>query len=355
MTSFLQALRDYLSTNWRDLVWPAMLFAGVLLLGLVIRRIVFGRLKTLAKKTGSPVDDAVVDSLRGPVLLWIVILGIYAATDFSRLPPTITRWSERILVALWIVSLTLVLSRLAGRLMRLYAARTGTHAMGTLPQTLATVLVALVGIVTLLSQLGVEIRPLLTALGVGGLAVALALQDTLSNLFAGFYVSLARQIRVGDFIQMEGGQRGTVQDVGWRTTVLREPAGNLIVIPNNKVAQSIIVNFSLPQPQMVLAINIRTSYANDADQVERILQEEAKAALGQVPGLLENPAPNVLFVPGFGDNFLEFTLICHVTSHEAQGPVQHELRKRVFRRFRAEGIAVSALAPPLAVLPKPRN
>ena len=93
----------------------------------------------------------------------------------------------------------------------------------------------------------VDIRAILAALGVGGLAVALALQDTLSNLFAGFYVSVARQIRIGDFVKIDAGQSGYVQDIGWRSTTLRELGGSLIFIPNNKLAQSIVTNYHLPQ------------------------------------------------------------------------------------------------------------
>ena len=193
MNSFFETITQYLSTNWSDLLWPAALFTGVLLVGMVLRRIVFGRLRVWASKTDSQIDDLLVESLRGPVLLWIIILGIYVATDISRLPAAATRWTGRALMVLWIVSLTLALARLAGRLVHVYSGRgAGAAPTGTLPQTLATLVVALLGALALLNEFGITITPYLAALGVGGIAVALALQDTLSNFFSGFYVSLAR-------------------------------------------------------------------------------------------------------------------------------------------------------------------
>ena len=122
-----------------------------------------------------------------------------------------------------------------------------SSAGGTLTEVLASLIIWILGILTLLQMVfDVDIRAILAALGVGGLAVALALQDTLSNLFAGFYVSVARQIRIGDFVKIDAGQSGYVQDIGWRSTTLRDLGGSLIFIPNNKLAQSIVTNYNLP-------------------------------------------------------------------------------------------------------------
>lgn len=335
MNSYLQNAYEFVSTHWSDLLIPLALFVGVVLAGLAIRRVVFGRLRTWVTQTESPVDNVLVDSLRGPVLLWIIILGIYVATDMSRLPAQALRWSERALIVLWIVSLTLVLSRLAGRLVQSYS---GHGVAGSLPQTLATLVVALLGGLTLLNEFGISITPILTALGVGGIAIALALQDTLSNLFAGFYVSVAGHVRVDDFIQLETGQQGYVSDIGWRSTTLRDRANNLIAIPNNKLAQSIVINYHLPEKRMQLRIPVNVSYASDPDQVERVLVDVARSAADEVPGLLTDPAPVALLLPGFGEHSLEFSLICAVTDYEAQFPVQHALRKRILRRLQQEGI-----------------
>jgi small-conductance mechanosensitive channel len=115
---------------------------------------------------------------------------------------------------------------------------------------------------------------------------------------------------------------------------------NLVIVPNAKLGQNTITNYHLPEPRMSRLIPIGVSYAADPDHVERLLVEEATKAAGEVPGLLAEPAPFVRFIPGFGAYSLDFTLICAVASFVDQYLAQHELRKRILRRFRAEGIEI---------------
>jgi small-conductance mechanosensitive channel len=281
-----------------------------------------------------------VESLHGPLLLWILILAILLAAEYSDLPRGVTHWSAQVLMALWIVSLTLVLSRLSGRMVRSYSTRLeGALPVSTLTEVLAGLVIWILGVLTLLEQVfEVDIRAILAALGVGGLAVALALQDTLSNLFAGLYVSVARQIRIGDFVKIDAGQNGYVQDIGWRSTALKELGGNLIFIPNNKLAQSIVTNYNLPQRSIGIGITVPVTYDADPIQVERLLAEVGSSAIGQVPGLLKDPAPSAKFIPGFGKTSMDFTLDCHVAEYADQFLVQGELRKRIYLRFREEGV-----------------
>jgi small-conductance mechanosensitive channel len=332
VNTFLENVLRYLPEPWRGLAVPFAVFVAVVALGLVVRRIAFARLRNWARSTSTRVDETLLDSLHGPALLWIIILGIYIATDISQLPRSVASWSERALLVLWIVSLTLAISKLASRLVRTYMP------VGTLTEVLVTLLAGSIGALTLLRSFGIDITPFLTALGVGGLAVALALQDTLSNLFAGFYISVAGQIRVGDFIQLESGQRGYVTDIGWRSTTLRERANNLIVIPNNKLSQSTVTNFTLPDRPIALSIQVGVSIDSDIDKVEKVLADAVSTT--EAPGLLKEPAPAVLLMPGFGERGLDFTIICHVANFEDQFRVQHEIRKTIVRLFRKEGIVI---------------
>jgi small-conductance mechanosensitive channel len=340
----IKNIADFLIENWRQLVWPVALFAAIVVLGWLLRRIVYARLRRSTGSTESRIDNLLIESLHGPFLLWILILAIHLAAEYSSLPRSVTHWSAKLLLALWIISLTLVLSRLSGRMVRAYSTRLeGALPVSTLTEVLASLIIWILGILTLLEQVfEVDIRAILAALGVGGLAVALALQDTLSNLFAGFYVSVARQIRIGDFIKIDAGQSGYVQDIGWRSTTLRELGGNLIFIPNSKLAQSIVTNYSLPQRSIGIGIAVPVTYSSDPSQVERLLSEVASAAAGQVPGLLKNPAPSAKLIPGFGQTSMDFTLDCHVAEFADQFLVQHELRKRIYRRFREEGVQFRA-------------
>jgi len=346
----MQQITKYLMENWRELVRPGVLFAAVVVVGWIFQRVLFARLKRWSASARTHIDDSLIDSLHGPVLLWILILAIHAATEYSALPRSVTRWSGKVLLTLWIISLTLVLARLSGRLVRGQSGKLeGALPVGTLTEVLISVTIWILGGLALLQQVfEVDIRAILAALGVGGLAVALALQDTLSNLFAGFYVSVARQIRIGDFVKIEAGQSGYVQDIGWRSTTLRELGGNLIFIPNNKLSQSIVTNYNLPARSLGIGIAVPVTYDSDPSKVEQLLAEVAADAVGQVHGLLKEPAPSAKLIPGFGKNSLDFTLDCHVAEFADQFLVQHELRKRIYRRFRDEGVEFRPSSPAAA-------
>jgi small-conductance mechanosensitive channel len=240
-----------------------------------------------------------------------------------------------------ILSVTLVLATVLSRLTVRYAERARLEIPVTgLSQAVVRWIVLVVGFIVLLNSLGIPVAPLLTALGVGGLAVALALQDTLSNLFAGIHILIEKPIRIGDYIKLHTGEEGYVQDISWRTTRIRMLPNNLVIIPNSTLARSIITNYYLPEKRMALLIPVSVSYDSDPEVVERILVEETLRAAGEVQGLLVDPPPFVRFIPGFGDFSLNFTLICQVEEFVDQYLVQHELRKRIFRRFRQEGIEI---------------
>ena len=322
---------NYFPEPWRRWIVPLVAFVAMLAAGWIVRRILFARLRKWSQSTKTHFGEALLDALHGPFLLWMLILAIDVATDVSELPRAATFWSQRALLALWILSLTLAAARLAGRMAHVYLP------IGTLSETLASLLAGSLGALMLLRAFGIDITPILTALGVGGLAVALALQDTLSNLFAGFYVSVAGHIRVGDLVQLETGQRGYVTDIGWRSTTLRERANNLIVIPNNKLSQSTVTNFNLPEKRMAVPIQVGVGFDSELEKVERVLLEVAHEV--NLPGLLKEPAPSVLFV-GFGERSLDFHLICQIDDFEQQFRLQHELRKRIVERFRKEGISI---------------
>jgi small-conductance mechanosensitive channel len=198
--------------------------------------------------------------------------------------------------------------------------------------------VIVIGVLIILGILRISIAPLITALGVGGLAVALALQDTLANLFAGFHLLVEKSIRVGDFIRLESGHEGYVDDITWRTSRIKTLSNNTVMIPNKKLAQSEVVNYSLPQPEMSVSVVLRAGYGTDHDLVERVLMEEAQKAVSDLPGLVEGQKPSVAFNPV--ESWVEFSLNFTVKRFVDQYAVQDEVRRRVFRRFAQEGIDI---------------
>ena len=335
----LDAVQDFLTQHWRQTIVPLSVWAFTLAAGYAAKRVLLRLSRPWAARSKGPTAGIVIKALQGQFMVWVLILGTHLAMQSSVLPAQATLWIGRVLLVLWILSLTIVSSRLAGELIRFHSSGIpGALPVSTLSQTLAQLAVVIFGILVLLNLLGISITPILTALGVGGLAVALALQDTLSNLFAGFYVAVARQVRLGDYIRLNTGEEGYVTDIGWRCTTIRALANNMIIIPNNKLGQAIVTNFYLPDKRLGVSIQIGVSYDCDPDQVERVLLEEARTAASEIPGMLADPAPSVSFDPGFGDWALGFTLGYNVQEFADQFRVRHELRKRILKRLRQEKI-----------------
>jgi len=306
-----------------------------------VRGVAFRILHKWADKTDTKMDDIVIQAFRIPSIYWCIAIGLYVGVAVSEIPEKYVFYFSKIIYVIVIFSVTLAAANLAGRIFRNYIQRSNLPLPTTgLAYGIMKGTIIVIGFLIVLSVLGISITPLITALGVGGLAVALALQDTLANLFAGMHILVERAIRVGDFIRLESGQEGYVDDITWRTTRVRMLPNNMVVIPNSKLSQSIVTNYYLPEKRMSLLISVGVSYSSDPEQVERILVEEAKKATGEIPGLLADPEPFVRFIPGFGDSSLDFTLICQVKEFVDQYLAQHELRKRIFRRFKDEGIEI---------------
>lgn len=308
---------------------------------LVIRSISFKYIHSWAERTETKIDDIIINSAKSPSLYWCFAIGLYIGAEISELPNKYVFYLSKAIHIVIVFSVTLAIANLSGKIFKNYVRKSNLPipttglAYGILKST-----IIVLGFLVILSILGISITPLLTALGVGGLAVALALQDTLANLFAGIHILMEKSIRVGDFVKLETGQEGYVEDITWRTTRVRMLPNNIVVIPNNKLAQSVVTNYYLPEKRMSLLIAVSVSYSEDPEKVEKILVEEAGKAVGEIPGLLGDPEPFVRFIPGFGESSLDFTLICQVREFVDQYLAQHELRKRIFRRFKEEGIEI---------------
>ncbi len=337
-----QYLKDI--ANLKDFIIPAATTIAIIIVMLIVRGAAFKLFRKGASRTKSNIDDVVLQAIKTPSLYWSVAIGLYVGVAVSALPLRYVNYITKGIYVLIIISMTLVAANLSGRIFEGYISRSKVP-MPTTGLTYAIIkgVILVVGFLIVLSLLGISITPLLTALGVGGLAVALALQDSLTNFFAGLHILLERSVRVGDFIKLESGEQGYVKDITWRTTRVRMLGNNEVIIPNSKLSQSIVTNYYLPEKWMSLLIPVGVSYASDPDHVERVLTEEAMAAIGEIPGLVGAPEadnPFVRFIPGFGESSLDFTLICKVREFVDQYLVQHELRKRIFKRFRAEGIEI---------------
>ena len=326
-----RALRGYLD--------PAIVVLAAVLLGVLLRVTLFRWLRWLTTRNQSRYDDIVVTSLTGRVVAWMFLGALYyQCEDLPWRPRTIVL-TQNIVAALLIASVTLELMRMISALIQTYGTTSAAGVGGTtLIRYLAAVVLLFVGTVSILALFGISVVPAITALGIGGLAVALAFQDTLANVFSGLNLTLAGQVRVGDYIKLGEDVDGFVVDIGWRATTLRTLAGLIIFIPNKKLAETAMTNYTR-DPGMSIELVFRTGLDCDPERVETIVLDEIQQAAQALPGI-RTEVPACVRFKAFGDWALEFNAYVDIVSFQDRMVLRHELMKRLHHRLKREQIAV---------------
>ncbi len=323
-----------------DISISLIVFLVTLLIGYTLRRFLFKRLSRWTEKTKSQIDDIIIGATKGPFILWCLMLGIYLALEISRLPEELVHIAGKTLLVLGIISVTMVLANIATKLIKIYSGKIETALPVTsLTQNITRIIIFGIGILIILHSLGISITPILATLGVGGLAVALALQDTLSNLFAGFHIIVARQIRIGDYIKLESGEEGYVTDINWRTTKIRMLPNNVVLVPNAKLTQAIITNYYLPDKELAVLVQVGVHYNSDLKKVDKVTIEVAKEVMKEVPGGVPEFEPFIRYHT-FGDFSINFTMILRAREFVDQYLVKHEFIKRLHERYAKEDIII---------------
>ncbi|MFH8218260.1 mechanosensitive ion channel family protein [Streptomyces sp. NPDC018057] len=314
-----------------------------------------------AKRTRWSGDDVIVDALR-TVVPWAAIAGGAAGAATALPLARVSRHHvNQTLTVFLILVVTLSAARVISGLVRtLTQSRSGVAGSATIFVNITRILVLAIGFLVMLQTLGISIAPLLTALGVGGLAVALALQDTLANLFAGVHILASKTVQPGDYIRLSSGEEGYVEDINWRQTTVRQLSNNLVVIPNGQLARTNMTNFSRPEQRLTILVQAGVGYDSDLDHVERVTLEVVAEVMHEITGALPEHEPALRFHT-FGDSRIGFTVILGVGEFSDQYRIKHEFIKRLHRRYRREGISIPAPARTVTlqadpvVIPRPRG
>lgn len=196
-----------------------------------------------------------------------------------------------------------------------------------------------IGALIVLDAMGISITPMLATLGIGGLAVGLALQDTLANFFSGIYILFSQPVRVGDYVRLENGDNGYVRNIGWRETRIQTLPGNIIVVPNSKLSQMVVTNYYLPEKQMACLVQVGVSYDSDLAKVERVTNEVSRQVLKSVTGGVKNFEPFIRYHT-FADFSINFTVILRVNEFVDKYLLTHEFIKALHKRYQEEGIEI---------------
>ena len=336
------AIADLISELMKNELLIAIL--GVLLSFLMAKILYFiinKYVKSLAQKTKTDIDDKILAALEMPFIIGIVLIGIYFSllqVDYIR---QYTKAMNDIFFVLGVMLAILVLYRLTQVVMQKWMAiNPAFQNMPKLVVKAANILIYFIGLIIILKHFNVEITPLVATLGIGGIAIGFALQDTLSNFFAGLHIISDKPINIGDFVELEGNISGYVEDIGWRTTRIRTLPNTMVIVPNSKIASTTITNDSLPVPEMSVVVQCGVAYTSDLEKVEKVTIEAAKKIQENVQGAVKDFEPFIRYHT-FGDSNINFSIILRIQTFVDKYLVTHEFIKALKKSFDKEGIEIS--------------
>lgn len=323
----------------------------ILIISLIIAKIVNFVIKKsvlhVTAKTKTVLDDLIIRAIGKPIFLGVFLVGIHiSASSLS----VLSAYAGEIMFVFTIIYAAFIgwfAVRIINAIISWYsiemAEKTKSKADEQFLPIFKKVAYGVVGVIILiwlLGQMGVEITTLVAAMGIGGLAIALALQDTLSEFFAGAHIIMDRPIRIGDYVELESGDKGTVVDIGWRSTKIRNYQNNMVVIPNSKLSSSKIVNYYSPKEEIGFTVACGVGYGEDLERVEKITLDVAKKVIKKLDVAPKDHNP-VLRFQEFGDSNINFKVIFRTKKYADQFLVKHEFIKELKKRYDKEKIEIA--------------
>ena len=311
------------------------IIVGTVLGHLLLRPIFAAIGKTIAKKDEN-LGALIIKLGKLSALLGVVLLlNVISAIPYFSL---YEGYLDKAIRVITILSFTYIICELLLYAHDLYH-RTKSKQVTSIFHIIIRLLIYAIGLFSLLNAFGIEITPILTALGVGGLAVALALQDTLSNLFSGIQILGSRQVKPGDYIRLESGEEGYVLDINWRNTEIKTLLGNFVIIPNSKISSSTTTNYYALQQRLYFHVIVGVHYDSDLEEVERITIEVADELMKESPKMPKSLKPKVRFIE-FADSSINMRVWLSTDTYENQFQLKHQFIKKLHKRFNKAGIVI---------------
>lgn len=331
-----------------DYVWAAFWILIAFILAEVISEVMKRFAKEAKKRARITLDEKIVPAIRRPIMYLIVVAGFYLAV--MNVSVLIPYWPV-IMPVIGIIGIAfgaLLVLRLGNVLLVWYTESRAPKSEATYTEMMPTVqkvwmfLIVVIALVMVLGQAGIEVGPLVTSLGIAGLAVALAFQDTLANFFAGLYLTTNRPIKKGQFIKLDTGQDGYVENVDWRNTKLKSSGGQVVIIPNVKMSQAIITNYHEPIKKYSFSIPFLVRPDTDLEKVEAIVKDAANKAIKTTPGADTGYQP-LFRVSEVNEYGVKAAVIVQTNEYSDQFLLKHEILSGMLKRFRKEGIELPFL------------
>lgn len=341
-------------SEWGGALTAAIVFAAFLLASGVVNIVFRVFLSRIASRIPGTLDEELLNVTRGPVVLFIALSGLFVAllilTNLHSPRYALIAGYQDYVLRAWLVVIIAEVAYLIYHLMdaaltwyiQKVAVTTETELDDRLLPPLKRIMPLVVyslGFLMALSVLNIPISPILAGLGIGGLAVALAVQPTLANFFAGTYVVTEGELNVGDYIELQGGPSGYVVEVGWRSTKIRSMFNNLVIIPNSQMANSIVTNYYSPEPSMNVLVYCGVSYDSDLNVVESVVREASQELVNESEHAVDGE-PWFGFEE-FGDSNISFWVFVQATDRLGSFYLTSDLVKVIHSRLTAEGIEIN--------------
>ncbi len=297
-----------------------------------------------AEKTSTKIDDIILHAIRRPLYILIIVAGIYYAIHQTPyLGDWVDKFDEGFKYRHFILAIfgTWVVASLAKRFIREYGHELASRTEGQVDERIvafadmtAMYVIWMLGILIALSAVNVEITPLITGMGIAGLAIALAAQNLLSNVFGGVTITLDQLYKVGDRVEM-GNVYGDIYEIKPRYTKVRTLNNTVITIPNSKVINEQLINYGLPDTTTRVKIPISVAYGTDPKKVDEILLD----IVNNIPLVLKRPEPFVRFTE-YASSSQNFELLVWINHYDDRHPVIDVIFREMFTRFKKEGIEI---------------
>jgi small-conductance mechanosensitive channel len=303
----------------------------------------FKGLEKATKKTGSDLDDKIIQAAQLPIRYTAILLGFYFAVNYYGVTG---EFKGVTLADVFLVLIILLAGFTASRLLKAFLGwytehdkiRKTNQTMFIFIRKVVSAFVYIIALLIILQQLGIQIGPLLAGLGVAGLAVALGLQEPLSNLFSALFLAMDKSINVGDWIQLEDGTKAFIEDINWRSVTIRTREGNTVIVPNAVFVGQKIASYDYPESPFFTFVSVGVAYGSDLEKVE-------KAAIGVANKIIESEklptddSPRIRF-RALTDSSINFDLRLKIDKARKEGLVKHKLIKGIISEFRKENIEI---------------
>ena len=283
------------------------------------------------------------NALKGVPIFFCLVAGLYWIVNTVEITPTLTKIFSYILFAINTYTISRVIARTLSGMVDFYMERSdGDLPKSSLLNNILAFIVYAMGIIIVLQYCGISIAPIITAMGVGGMAMAFGLQETLANIFSGLQLIISKQLRLDDFIMLSTGEQGRVTDITWRYTTIQSLMGNVVVIPNKNLAGSIITNYNLPRKDLTIKVTVGVAYDSDLEKVEEVTMDVATQVMREAAEEGEEdavPEPKVRFHT-FADSSINFDVFIHSTRFDNQLDLRHAFIKALTKRYHDENIEI---------------